>query len=136
MNSQGVDETNKRVGNRIRSIFKRLSTTLLEPKSKTPQRKNESVLVESQSLAYQLIGGKIEQMLPLFKGLDLTLNKAGLKVNFKAYVSLTVFTALLVSSIMLFSIPSVLIVAFNGPRFPAGSVGFGGAMCVGAVGVV
>jgi len=136
MNTQEADKTNKRLWDRVKSIFKRPSTNPLKSKSKTPQKKNESILREPQSLAYQLIGGKTGQILPFFKGLDLTLNKSGLKVNFKAYVSLTVFTALLASSIALFSIPGVLIAAFSVPPFPAVLFGIGGAMFAGAFSVI
>ncbi|MEM2937511.1 MAG: hypothetical protein QXJ63_03085, partial [Candidatus Bathyarchaeia archaeon] len=56
------------------------------------QEKSGFTVVERlQSLAYRLIGSKISRFLPLFQDLDLHLERAGLKTNFRVYVSLTLF---------------------------------------------
>ena len=48
-----------------------------------------------QVFAYQLIGGRSSQFFPLFRDLDKSLKKSGIKINFKAYVSTTILAALL-----------------------------------------
>lgn len=81
-----------------------------------------------QSLAYKLIGGKVSRVLPLFQDLDVYLQKADLKTNFRVYISLTVFFTILISLVTLVSIPCLLVFAFNIPVFPAVLFGFGGSL--------
>jgi len=52
-------------------------------------------LTKPQVFAYRVIGQKTARFLPLFKDVDVNLRKSGMKINFKAYVSLTVFTTIL-----------------------------------------
>ncbi len=80
------------------------------------------------SLAYRLLGGKINRVLPLFQDLDLHLQRAGLKTNFRVYISLTVFLTILIAFVTLVSIPCLLVFAFNIPVFSAVLFGFGGSL--------
>lgn len=83
---------------------------------------------EPHLTAYWLFGDKTRLFLPLFEGLDSNLQKSGLKVVFRAYISLTVFTAIALSLAMLVLIPTSLIALFKVPIFPSLLFGFGGAL--------
>ncbi|MDI6847684.1 MAG: type II secretion system F family protein [Candidatus Bathyarchaeia archaeon] len=80
------------------------------------------------SIAYRVIGEKTGRFLPLFKDLDLNLYKSGLKINFKAYVSLTVFATVLISLFALIFVPCLFAFVFYVPFFPAVLFGVGGSL--------
>lgn len=80
------------------------------------------------STAYKIFGEKTERFLPLFRDLDATIQKSGLKVSFKAYVSLTVFTALLFSLTVFAVAPSILFFGLKIPLIPALMFGAGGSL--------
>jgi len=52
-------------------------------------------LTKPQVFAYRVIGEKTARFLPLFKDVDANLKRSEIKINFKAYVSLTILTTLL-----------------------------------------
>jgi flagellar protein FlaJ len=109
-------------------MFRQSSPEVLKPQSEVSQKKTKLELGKPNSIAYQLIGEKTEHILPLFEDLDQKLQKSGLKINFKAYVSLTVFASLLISFITFAIIPFPLIFAFNIPLLPAFLFGIGGGL--------
>jgi flagellar protein FlaJ len=80
------------------------------------------------SIAFQLIGEKTRSILPLFQGLDSSLERSGLKINFKAYVSLTILATAIVSISALALIPLLMLNAFKVPFFPAVLFGIGGSL--------
>jgi len=80
------------------------------------------------AFAYNLLGDKNARFLPLFKDLDQNLQKSGLKVNFKAYVSLIVVASFLIALPIAAATALLLFLVFN---LPLGSVllfGVGTAM--------
>jgi flagellar protein FlaJ len=81
-----------------------------------------------ESVAYQLVGSKTERFVPLFKGLDLSLQRSGLKINFKAYVSLTVVTTTLASAIVLLCMPLIATTLLHIPLLSAVLFGIGGSL--------
>jgi flagellar protein FlaJ len=109
-------------------MFRLPSQKFLKRQSEVSQEKTRPELGKPHSLAYQLIGGKTEYILPLFEDLDQKLQKSGLKINFKAYVSLTVFASLLISFFTFVIIPFPLIFALNIPLLPAFLFGIGGGL--------
>jgi len=113
---------------KIRQRVKRFFNSIKRPKPKASPETFKFALKKPHSLAYQLIGEKIERVLPLFEDLGLNLQKAGLKVNFKAYLSLTLFATILTSVISLIFIPCLLAFVFNIPFFPAVLFGVGGGL--------
>jgi len=116
------------IRNRLEAMLKLSSTKLPKNKPETPQEKLKLEFGKPYSIAYQLIGEKTERILSLFKDLDQSLQKSGLKVNYKAYVSLTVFTTILLTFTILLLIPFLLIFAFNIPLFSALLFGVGGGL--------
>jgi len=127
--------TSNKAIKRIKTIHDRLIAKLRAPPRKTQKLKKEKpyekprhMLENPQSLAFQILGQKVGHILPLFKGLDLNLQKSGVKVNYKAYVSLTIFVTILISLTVFVSVPCLLLFAFSVPLVPALLFGLGGSL--------
>jgi flagellar protein FlaJ len=120
---------------KIRLLYKRvmahlgnLDKKLPRFKSATPNRNIELNFKNPQSMAYQLIGEKTERFLPLFRGLDANLQRAGLKVSFRVYVSLTLFATMLISFITLALIPLLLVFGLKIQLLASILFGIGGSL--------
>lgn len=124
--------------NKAHQKSKRAHTRLkLAPKRTKPEKKNEKQgSKDLYAMAYQLIGEKIGLFLPLFRDLDSNLQRSTLKVGFRAYVSLTVFTAFLASCVAFAFIPTALIFAFKIPLLHAILFGVGGSLFAGALSII
>lgn len=116
---------NRKIRQRVKRFFNGLKERL---KPKASPETFKFALKKPHSLAYQLIGEKTDRVLPLFEDLGLNLQKAELKVNFKAYLSLTLFATILISVTSLIFIPCLLAFVFNIPFFPAVLFGVGGGL--------
>jgi len=114
-----------KIPKRFKRFFKRLKTRLTP---KASQETSKLTFEKPHSIAYQLIGEKTGRVLPLFRDLDLNLQRAGLKINFKAYVSLTIFATILISLAALISVPCLLAFVFSIPFFSAVLFGVGGSL--------
>jgi len=110
---------------KIRKLFNSFKTRL---KPKASQEKSKLELEKPQSIAYRVIGEKTNRVLPVFRDLDSNLQRSGLKINFKAYVSLTVFVTVLASFITLILIPCMLAFVLNVPSFSAVLFGVAGSL--------
>ena len=113
-----------RLRTRFKLDFKKSAGTKLEVPKQNSALWQESPL----SIAYNVLGSRTEWILPLFKDLDVKLRKSGLKVNFKVYVSLTIFATLLVCAATLALTPCLLFLLFNVPLLPAVLFGVGGSL--------
>ena len=136
MKSNKAFEKVKMLYNRLRALTKLPSRRFSNPKSEISQETTELAFKRPHSLAYQLIGEKTERVLPLFRDLDSNLQSAGLKVTFKAYVSLTVFATILTSFVALAIIPCLLIFVFNVQLLPAILFGVGGSLLTSAFSLI
>lgn len=81
-----------------------------------------------KAVAYELLGEKTGRFLRLFEDLSLNLERSGLKINFKAYVSLAIFCTILASATSLVAVPCLLFFAINVPLVPAILFGVGGSL--------
>jgi flagellar protein FlaJ len=93
-----------------------------------PAKEAATVLEKPLSVAYQLMGDRTAHFMPLFKDLDMTLQKSGLKINFKAYISLTVLSSILFTASVAVVVPVLLVFVSNMPLASALLFGFGGAL--------
>jgi len=116
---------NRKIRQRVKRFFKSLKKRL---KPEASRETFKFALKKPRSLAYRLIGEKTDRVMPLFEDLGLNLQKAGLKVNFKAYLSLTLFATSFISVTALIFIPCLLTFVFNTPFFPAVLFGVGGGL--------
>jgi flagellar protein FlaJ len=87
------------------------------------------------AMSYRLIGDKIGRFMPLFKDLDTGITKAGLKANFKAYVSLTLVISIIVGVSFAVTCP-ILLFTLHMPLMIIVAVSFGATMIAGAVTVI
>jgi flagellar protein FlaJ len=114
---------------RLKARMKLSSSRIQKGKSDVPRGKKLEVRFEKpQSIAYQTVGEKMQRIMPLFEGLDLNLRKSGVKINFKAYVSLTVLTTILISFSVLVFVPCLLFFAFGIPLLSAVLFGVGAGL--------
>jgi len=113
---------------RLRSKLSSASEKSQKDNSETRQEKSKNLFDNLEPIAYQLIGEKAERCVPLFKDLNENLQKSGLKLNFKAYINLTIFCTILVSLVTVTVLPCLLFSAFGIPILPAFLFGLGGAL--------
>jgi flagellar protein FlaJ len=95
---------------------KNASSSLFSPITRVFSRWRESLKLgatKPQVVAYQLVGGRATQFLPLFKDLDVNLKKSGMKINFKAYVSTVILATLLLSTSVMIFVPVLLFFVFK-----------------------
>lgn len=119
---------------KVKLLCKRIIAYLRNPPKKFPRFKPETwqengfVSKNPHSMAYQLIGERTERVLPLFRDLDVNLQRAGLKVSFKAYVSLTLFATMLISFTAAALTPPLLFFAFRISLLSSIMFGIGGSL--------
>ena len=95
---------------------KNASSHLFSPTTRRISRWMESLKLgatKPQVFAYQLVGGRATQFLPLFKDLDVNLKKSGIKINFKAYISTVILASLLLSTSVMIFVPLLLFFIFK-----------------------
>jgi flagellar protein FlaJ len=135
--------TNNKAVQKIQALLSRVAKKLKLParrltktKRKEEQQQNKLSFEGTHSLAFQLFGAKTGRILPLFDDLDVRLQRSGLKVNFKAYISLTVFASILTSFVALAIIPCLAFILFRVPVLPAFLFGVGGGLFAFAFSIV
>jgi flagellar protein FlaJ len=85
-----------------------------------------------QVFAYRMLGDKIARVMPLFKDVDRNLQRAGLRISFRGYVSLTVLATLLASVSTLVLAMSVSLLIFRISVFSSLMFGVGATLLAGA----
>jgi len=125
----------------INHLWSKLKTTRAETQqaqanANTEHVESKGALAELEPIAYQLIGEKTERLIPIFKDLDGNLQKSGLKMNFRAYISLTVFCTVLSFLATFAVIPCLLFLAFSVSVFPAILFGLGGSLFAAAFTII
>ena len=121
---------------RLEKGLQKSSANFSKQKSKSPTKETKMALENPLPMAYQLIGDKTARFMPLFKDLDQTLKKSGLKVNFKVYVSLTILASLLITLPVAVVLSVLLFFAFNIPLGSALLFGFGGSLFTWAFSII
>jgi flagellar protein FlaJ len=116
--------------------LQKLSAKFSKHKPEVPANERKTDLEKPTAMAYHLMGDKSARFLPLFKDLDQDLQKSGLKVNFKAYVSLTILASFLITLPVAIAMPIVLFFVF---KVSLGSVfmfSVGGALFTWALAII
>jgi archaeal flagellar protein FlaJ len=122
--------------NKILSKVLRLNKPSKSKPKKQQNKLKQSDLEKLNGIAYQLIGQRIGRALPVFKDLDMNLQKAGLKINYRAYVSLTVFTTLVSGVSVLALLPIILSIIFKTAVLPSTLFGVGIGLLAGVFSIV
>jgi flagellar protein FlaJ len=89
-----------------------------------------------QVFAYQLIGGRTMRLFPIFKDLEVSFKKSGMKSNFKAYISATILASLLFSVSTMLVVPLFLFFIFNVSLLLSLLFGVGIGLLAGALTVI
>jgi len=121
---------------RLATRLQKLSVDFSNPNSKPPTKEPKMELEKPLSMAYQLMGDKTARFMPLFKDLDQTLQKSGLKINFKAYVSLTILASIFTTASVAVVLPVLLVLVSKMPLASALLFGFGGTLFAWALTVI
>ncbi len=116
--------------------LQKLTAPFSKQTSKSPTEEPKTDLEKPLSMAYQLMGDKTARFMPLFKDLDQTLQKSGLKFNFKAYVSLTILASLLITLAVAVALPVLLFLVSNISIGSALLFSFGGALLTWAFSII
>jgi flagellar protein FlaJ len=132
------------VNEKVRRLRARISHALKPPFRPITRRIHKWLQASSpgggeakpQTLAYQLVGEKASHVLPLFKDVDVNLQKSELRISFKAYVSWAILASLLASVITFILVPSSLVLVVHFSLMPSLLYGIGGAMFAGAFTVI
>jgi len=83
-------------------------------------------------LAYHVLNKRTARFLPIFRDMDKNLQKSEIKINFKAYANLTIFTSFLLAILTLTIITPTLFLIFHVPLIPSILFGVGASMFAGA----
>jgi flagellar protein FlaJ len=122
----------KEIPKRIRESIKKMKELIslihnrLTNRSKGVDKEHTSPWL----FAYRFLGERTAMFLPLFKDADMNLQKSGMKVNFKAYVSLAVLTTATLSAAALFLIPLSLYFVFKLSTASSILFGVGGSLFI------
>jgi flagellar protein FlaJ len=125
----------KRIYYHIKDIFQSKSSPSEGEHSEWIERLKFGV-TKPQIFAYQLIGRRTARVLPLFKDLDNSIKKSGMKTNFKAYVSTTILACLCVSTLVMVILPLLLFFGFKLSLVLSLLFGVGITMLAGALTVI
>jgi len=85
-----------------------------------------------QVIAYRVLGEQITRLLPLFRDVDLNLQRAGLRISFRGYVSLAVLATLLASVSTLVIITFIALLPLHLSVFSSLLFGVGATLFAGA----
>ncbi|MFQ6074216.1 MAG: type II secretion system F family protein [Candidatus Bathyarchaeia archaeon] len=126
MRTNRLKETYRKVRERIEKVKNSISLVpnRLMKRTKGVQKGQTSPWL----FAYRFLGERNAMFLPLFKDADVNLQKSGMKVNFKVYVSLAVLTTGILSVVVLFLIPLVLFFVFKLSMVSSILFGVGGSL--------
>ena len=122
----------------LKKAYSQVKTTLrpfVSPISNCLSRWAEGIrlgVTKPQALAYQVVGEKTVRFLPLFRDVDKNLRKSGMRISFRAYVSLAILVTLLVSISLLTIFPFILISILNFSLISSLLFGIGASLFAGA----
>lgn len=75
--------------------------------------KNDDDSAKPQVLAYRLLGEKTARLLPLFKDMDTNLQRSGLKLSYKGFVSLAILVTLITTVSVAVITPALTFLLFH-----------------------
>ena len=90
-------------------------------------------VAKPHAFAFRIIGEKTARFFPLFRDVDVNLMKSGMKISFRAYVSLAILMSLLASISLFVFIPVILVFLLHFPFIPSLLFGVGASLLAGAL---
>jgi flagellar protein FlaJ len=107
----------------LKSLF---SSVLRHPRNR--ERNFRKGQLNPWLFAFRFLGKRTNLFLPLFRDVDVNLQKSGIGVNFKVYVSLAILTTAILSAVTLFLVPVILFFVFGFPLVSSVLFGVGGSL--------
>jgi len=126
----------------LNRIFQRLGKGLhalrspLQIHSNQKSKKVPKSSTKPQVFAYRMLGDKIARVLPLFKDVDVNLQRSGLRISFRGYVSLAVLVTLLASVSTLVFVTSMALLLLHLSVFSSLLFGVGATLFAGALALI
>lgn len=127
METSKLREELKKFYRRLGEALKPLLSLLLDRRSKSLEKAQGSS-IKPQVFAYRLLGEETTRLLPLFKDVDVNLRRSGMRVSFKGYVSLAVFTTGLLSASVMILVPLMTLLLFHMSVFSSMLFGVGATL--------
>ena len=90
--------------------------------SRPNDRNNKRLKIEPWTYAYRLFGKRIKKIIPYFKDLHTEMKKAGIKINFPAYLSFMVLASIIAFVVPLVLLPLLLPLILGTSYFDLGNV--------------
>jgi flagellar protein FlaJ len=90
-------------------------------------------VTKPQAFAFQVIGEKTARFFPLFKDVDVNLSRSGMRISFRAYVSLAILMSLLASFSLFIFIPIIFFHILHLPPLSSILFGVGASLLGGAL---
>jgi flagellar protein FlaJ len=103
----------KKAHDRSENAIRQLRALFLKLRHAISENSKEGGASKPQVFAYRLLGERTATFLPLFKDVDVNLQKSGLKVSFKGYVSLALLTTILAFVSVIIIVPPVTLIFFH-----------------------
>jgi len=128
----------RKLGARVRSFLSRIFRALHPPFLPITRRIRgllqgfDGGSAKPQAFAYQLVGEKTTRMLPLFRDVDVNLQRSELRIGFKAYVSWAILASLFACVSTLVLVPISLVFIEHLSLASSMLFGIGSAMFAGA----
>lgn len=110
---------NNKIGDAFRKSYENLKRalgahlTFLTNRVGEASEKNDDDSAKPQVLAYRLLGEKTARLLPLFKDMDANLQRSGLKLSYKGFVSLAILVTLLTTVSVAVITPALIFLLFH-----------------------
>jgi len=132
MSKSKVRESFQRILQRLENAFRPLLSLALERLSKA-FGKAENGSTKPHVFAYRVLGHRISGLLPLFRDVDVNLQRSRMGVSFRGYVSLAVLATMLSSLsalvfVTLFAVVLFHLSVFSSILFSVGATLFAGAL--------
>lgn len=103
----------KKAYDRLENALRQSRTSFLKLWSTASENAEEGETLKPQVFAYRLLGERTAMFLPLFKDVDVNLQRSGMKVSFKGYVSLALLTTMLTLVSVLIIVPPITLLLFH-----------------------
>jgi flagellar protein FlaJ len=135
MNKSKVKESFQRLIQRLENAFRPLKSLSLKRLSKG-FGKAEKGSTKPHVFAYRVLGHRISGLLPLFRDVDVNLQRSRMGVSFRGYVSLAVLGAMLASLSALVFVTLFTVLLFRLSVFSSVLFGVGATLLAGALTLV
>lgn len=120
---------------RLRRAIHSKASALMNHFRQLPKN-TEQTKWKPQLFAYRLLGERANRFFPLFRDMDTSLHKSGMRISFKPYVSLTLLTSLIITVSIMLLVPTALHFILQIAFFSSLLFGIGCGLLAGALTII